>query len=515
MNASESPPPPVPGAATENTRVTDVPWGRLDPRMLLIHPCEELVRFLPVVVGGIVLGTNNGNPIWGAAAVAAVILLGITRYFTTTYRVGPIHVELRRGVLVRQELSVPRSRIRSVDVDRKVLHRLLGLACLRLGTGQATGPGQARNRFELNGIPMSEVPALRAALLAAVPTSDDGATSSAPGSAPDRREIARLDTGWVRYAPFSTTGLLAVAAFVGLVFQAGLGESLVRSSTVERASDAFTAAGPFLAVAVTVTAVLVVSSVLACARYLLVYGNLRVTDDGRTLRVGHGLLRIRHATLDRARLRGVDIRVPLALRIAGGARLDAIMTGVAHGNGEASLVLPSAPAGYVHRAAGDVLTAADPVRVPLIPHGPAARRRRYTRVLVPVTVVVAAAVTAATLLDVAPPISVTVGITVAVFVAGSALAWDRYRGLGHAVTAGFLVTGRGSVDRRRVCLEADGIIGWTVRQTFFQRRAGVATVVAATPAGTGHYEVVDIPVEQAWALVEAVTPGAGDVWVRR
>ena len=71
------------------------------------------------------------------------------------------------------------------------------------------------------------------------------------------------------------------------------------------------------------------------------------------------------------------------------------------------------------------------------------------------------------------------------------------------------------LDRRRVSLEADGIIGWTVRQSFFQRRAGVATIVAATPAGTGSYEVVDIPVDQAWALVEAVTPGGGDVWINR
>ncbi|OOL26569.1 hypothetical protein GQ85_44230 [Rhodococcus rhodochrous] len=88
-------------------------------------------------------------------------------------------------------------------------------------------------------------------------------------------------------------------------------------------------------------------------------------------------------------------------------------------------------------------------------------------------------------------------------------------GAGTQDATAWLITRGGSLDRRRVSLEADGIIGWTVRQTFFQRRAGVATVVAATPAGTGRYAVVDLPAEQAWALVEAVTPGAGDGWVRR
>ncbi|MET0994667.1 MAG: PH domain-containing protein, partial [Mycobacterium sp.] len=80
---------------------------------------------------------------------------------------------------------------------------------------------------------------------------------------------------------------------------------------------------------------------------------------------------------------------------------------------------------------------------------------------------------------------------------------------------GWLITRSGSLDRQRHSLESEGVIGWTVRETFFQRRAGVATVVAATPAGTGSYEVIDLPAENAWALIEAVTPGGGDVWAGR
>lgn len=97
-------------------------------------------------------------------------------------------------------------------------------------------------------------------------------------------------------------------------------------------------------------------------------------------------------------------------------------------------------------------------------------------------------------------------------VGGTGLAYDRYNGLGHAVLPGWLITRSGSLDRKRHSLEADGVIGWTVRETFFQRRAGVATVIAATPAGTGGYDVIDLPAENAWGLIEAVTPGARDVW---
>ena len=63
------------------------------------------------------------------------------------------------------------------------------------------------------------------------------------------------------------------------------------------------------------------------------------------------------------------------------------------------------------------------------------------------------------------------------------LAADRSRALGHRVDDGWLVARAGSLERRRDCIAAAGIIGWTVRQTLLQRRAGVATLVAATAAG--------------------------------
>jgi uncharacterized membrane protein YdbT with pleckstrin-like domain len=63
------------------------------------------------------------------------------------------------------------------------------------------------------------------------------------------------------------------------------------------------------------------------------------------------------------------------------------------------------------------------------------------------------------------------------------LAADRARALGHRVDERWLVARAGSLERRRDCIATAGIIGWTVRQTLFQRRAGVATLVAATAAG--------------------------------
>ena len=86
------------------------------------------------------------------------------------------------------------------------------------------------------------------------------------------------------------------------------------------------------------------------------------------------------------------------------------------------------------------------------------------------------------------------------------LAVDRYRGLGHALTARHLVTRIGGLRRRTVALQRDGVIGWTFRQSVFQRRAGVVTAEAVTAAGRGGYLVLDVAADDAVALADAVTP---------
>jgi putative membrane protein len=45
-----------------------------------------------------------------------------------------------------------------------------------------------------------------------------------------------------------------------------------------------------------------------------------------------------------------------------------------------------------------------------------------------------------------------------------------------------------------------------VRQTLFQRRAGVATLIAATAAGVKRYEVIDVPADIAWSIAATTSP---------
>jgi len=161
---------------------------------------------------------------------------------------------------------------------------------------------------------------------------------------------------------------------------------------------------------------------------------------------------------------------------------------------------PPVPRAEAHRVAAAVTGAPPPetTRAPLRRHPRAATRRRFVRTLVPAAVLVAAAF----LLDarVLGPVSLVL-LPVAAL-----LALDRARSLGHAVTTGYLVTRQGSVLRRTVALQRTGVIGWTVRQSVFQRRAGVATVEAVTGAGAGGYTAVDVAAADVAPLLVATTP---------
>lgn len=474
-------------------------WRRLSPRMLLVHPVHEVLRQIPVLIGSLVLGSATGNPAWAIVALALTVGFGIARWFTTAYRIEPDEVQLRSGVLQRKVLSVPRNRIRSVSTDARLLHRLLGLTVLRVSTGQQTRGDAA---FALDAVEADQVPRLRAILLA-----DSLAVSEE--AAPSGQVLARWQPSWLRYSPLSFTGLAMILGAVGLAYQAGAGAALENSRVARSGLDAAERFGVLASAVVAAVVVLVASVLLSVLRSLVTYGNLVLRRDADVLHLEHGLLRVRQHTYDMRRLRGGTLREPLLVRLFGGARVDAVMTGVG-GEGEASLLLPPCPRATAEAVLSELIARPDDVTGMLRAHGAAATRRRWTRAMTlpAVLAVVLGALYAWTPVWVWPAWGVLT-------VCCALLAFDRSRALGHRVDSGWLVARAGSLDRRRDCIAAAGIIGWTVRQTLLQRRAGVATLVAATAAGVKRYQVLDVPAELAWSIATAASPWLAETeWAR-
>ena len=465
-----------------------VPWQRLSPRMLLVHPVHEVLRQLPLVIGSLVFGSATGNPWWVVLVLVLTVALGVLRWFITAYRIAPDEIQLRSGMLQRTVLSLPRNRIRSVSTDARLLHRLLGLTVLRVGTGQHAG---GDNEFTLDAVAAEQVPRLRAILLA------DSLAAPEQAGTPGR-VLARWHLSWLSYSPLSLTGLAMILAAVGIAYQAGAAGALRNSPLTQSGLDVAQRFGATATATAAAIVVVVASVVLSVLRSLVTYGNLLLRRDAELLHLEHGLLRVRASTFDMRRLRGGTLREALLVRAFGGARLDAVMTGV-NGAGESSLLLPPCPAATAQTVLTDLIANPDAATGPLRRHGPAATRRRWTRALM------------------FPAVLALVGVVVGVplwawaawaglTVCCALLAADRSRSLGHRVSGGWLVTRSGSLERRRDCIAGSGIIGWTVRQSWPQRRAGLATLIAATAAGVKQYQVIDVPAELAWSIAADASP---------
>lgn len=480
-------------------------WRRLDARMLLVHPLETLVRFLPALLAVVFFRSGgDDHDRWELYAVPVLVAYGILRWVTTRYRIADGQIELRRGLFTRQTTTARLDRVRTVDLTAQLHHRALGLAKVEI----ATAGGKA-DTLVLDSLSTGAGRRLRAELLhraggeegaTAATVDDPGTTPTVPPGPPSGDELlVRLDPRWVRYAPLTVTGIASAAAIVGFVSQGF--SRFVQERSVVREGATWVAS---LAWWVDVVLLLAVVSLLAVGAYVLTFWGFRlVRNEQGSLHTRRGLLTNRETSIDVGRVRGIQLDEPLGLRLAGAARLRVVTSGLLRERGGSDWLCPPAPHEVVTPLALRIRDDVAAVTGPLTPHGPAARRRRLTRAVVPAAVVAAALVVARVAWDWHGSLLVAVPL---LLVGGVALGLDRHRALGHAVTERHLVTRQGSLDRRRVVLDRDGIIGWTIEQTFFQRRAGLATLVATTAAGRQHYDLVDVPVATAYAVLARADP---------
>ncbi|MGH3692727.1 MAG: PH domain-containing protein [Pseudonocardiaceae bacterium] len=477
-------------------------WQRLDPRMLAVTPLRQLAGFLPFI--GVILVAGIGQDLDGrvyalAAGLLVVLLAGVLRWFTTRYRITGERVELRSGLLFRNARSVPRDRIRSVDITAGPAHRLFRLSVVKIGTGESVDGGESRE-LTLDAISSADADGVRQRLLDPADAGRAEGLDLTVGPATIR--LAALRWSWLRFAPLTTSSLVAVGAVAAAIGQL-IGDVGAGAVDVGGVRERLTAAPLWLGVAAFAVLVLVVAVVGAVLIFIEAWWGFQlVREVGGTLRIRRGLLTTRSVSLEERRLRGIAVLESPLLRVGRGARTVAVATGLGgrRGQGRGDL-LPPAPRSEAHRVAGAVLAEdPSPTITMLRSHPLVALRRRLVRAVLPVLVVSAA-------LWVAPVPVWVAWAALGLLPVAVLLAVDAYRNLGHALTGHYLVTRHGAGVRATVAVQRSGVIGWTVSQSFLQRRAGLVTVIATTAAGTGGYPVIDVETTEGLAVAEQAVPG--------
>ncbi|WP_158794949.1 PH domain-containing protein [Streptomyces sp. NRRL S-337] len=510
--------------------------------MLAVHPLHEALRFLPVVLSMLFLG-RRGEQLWGLLGLAFALVIGLARWFTTTYRVTAHQVQLRRGLVRREVLSVPRDRIRSVDVSSRVLQRMLRLQRLVIGTGRSdrrhdgmvldaldveaaerlrdellTGPGQtdslqpaAAAIVTADKSEKAEMRPVRRVTPPRLHRPDELDTSVTHLDALGEQLISELRPSWIRFGAFTLTGTagagVLITSLITFLNDAQLGPG--RFPPLRLVYRQVTALPMPLAVLASAALAVLVVSLLSAVGYALAFWHFRLTRLANgTLRLTRGLVTKRSVTIEGRRLRGIEISETLPLRLVRGARCTAITTGLRTGRGAehgSSLLLPAAPLAEAHRVGAVVFGDAAPMDCPLVQHGEGARNRRCTRARI-TAVGVSAAVGGAALWAGWPAWIWFVSLAVLLPFA-ELIARDRYRSLGHAWVDGQLVGQQGGFVRRRFVLSEEAAVGWIFHRSMFQRRAGLASLTVATAAGRQFYSFIDLPGDSAAALASDATPG--------
>ncbi|MGA6173434.1 PH domain-containing protein [Streptomyces sp. NPDC012600] len=490
-------------------------WRRLDPRTVVV---TALV--VAGVVAGVALPATLGLARWLGLPAAvlwaftgAVLVIGAAtgtdrvRWHRTRYRIGEERVDLHTGLLLVKRRSLARERIRTVDLTANLLRRLLGLVTVRIGTGEQGSD----STLTLDPVTRAEGERLRRLLL-------ERAATAPPGVHRDG-ELAVLDPRWIRYAPVSFVAPMLGGAAVGAVMQISDWVG-AQGQVIAWVGERFRETPLLWTVIVLVVAALVAGVVGALGLWIEMWWNYRLErEPGGTLRVRRGLLTSRSISVEEARLRGVDLVEPLGVRLVGAARLDAITTGLAQDhasrNADHNTVLPAAPRERADAVAADVLReAVTPTGATLTRHPRAARRRRLRWSLATALAPLLLLTLLGTLLT---PVLLWVALgCAAVFLPlAVALALDAYRGLGHTLSGRYLVTRSGSLRRSTAALERAGVIGWTVKQSYFQRRSGLLSVTATTAAGGGAYTAYDTDAAEGLTFAAEAVPGLLDPFLER
>ncbi|MDK3258578.1 PH domain-containing protein [Blastococcus capsensis] len=477
------------------------PGRRTSPRIVLVHTVtfRQARQFVPVLIpvvaatgldgGGTIAALVVGITVF-SAAVAAVA------WWRFGYTDGPASVVVTRGLLSRSVRTVPNDRIRGVEVEAPALHRLFGLVRVRIDA--AAGAAGEDEELVVDGVPRAEGDRLRVAVLThrgapGVPAEDTG---------PAEEELSRWDNRWLLYAPLVGSYLALPLAGLGALLRFG---DELPGDLLDGVELLDVPAGWMIGVALVGMLLLVgAGSVVGAA---VVNWGFRLARRGSSLIAVRGLLTRRHTELELDRIRGITVSEGLGMRWVRAARVGALVTGLGDAERRGQL-LPLGPRteawSLTHRLIDDP--------GPLHPHPPAALRRRVVRALAAGLLVTAAGGVLAASLGRWELLAAGVALTLL----GAPLARGLYASLGHAAGPRSFSVRRGWLVREQAVLERRAVVGWEVRQSLFQRRAGLATVTACVGAGSGGYAAVDMATgDVAGFALAASGPWAGTLVARR
>lgn len=303
-------PEPAPAAIDSRER-------RLHPWSWLFVLLGSLRQFLiPLLVLVFVGGRRDEGYQLAAAAVAVAVLAlaSVWRYYTYRYRIDGDSLVTRSGLLERSLRQVPFSRIHNVELRQTLLHRLFGVAEVKLESAGGTKP-----EAQMRVLKLADALALERVIrnrghgtdAAMQDTADDGETL-----------LSLLTPEIVRLGLISNRGMVVVGAAFALAWQV-LPENAFKQGFefARREASGYAAHfnGGWATSALAFTSVVLLALALVRAFSVLLalvrYHGFELREHGRRLTVERGLLARVRSSVSRRRIQAWTLREGMLHRL--------------------------------------------------------------------------------------------------------------------------------------------------------------------------------------------------------
>ncbi|MCZ2846411.1 PH domain-containing protein [Modestobacter sp. VKM Ac-2978] len=473
---------------------------RTSPWVLVLHTVtfRQARALVPAVLAlGVTRGLGDG-PGTIIALVAGITLLSLLGAAITWWRFsyidGDAAVVVTRGLLTRSARTVPNDRIRGVEVEAPALHRVLGLVRVRIDA--AAGSVTSEEELVIDGVTRAEGDRLRNRLLTHAASAQDLIAGRHAAAEPEE-ELLRFDYRWLVYAPLVGSYLAVPLAAGGALLRAAeeLPEQFLPEFWSEFWSPDVSDTRIVVRLVVSALLLLILGSIIGSA---LVNWRFRLLRRGGALVAVRGLVTRRHTELDIDRIRGCTISEGLGMRLVGAARVSALVTGLGDATRRGQ-VLPLGPVELARALSTELVDHPGPLRR----HPPAARRRSIARGTTPGLLVAAAGGAVLALTGWWPLLAAGAALVLL----GVPLGLARYNALGHVAGPRSFALRSGWLVRSHTVLQDRAVVGWEVRQSVVQRRAGLATVLACVGAGSGGYTARDMAADEVAEFTRAASGG--------
>jgi putative membrane protein len=322
---------------------------RLHPASLLFTIGRTMrALLLPALIALI----SKSAEVWAIVALllgVPAIGFAVFRFFTLRWSLRADELYVEEGLWFRSARHVPYARIQDVDLVQGVLHRLLGVAEVRVQTGGGSEP-----EATLRVLALADVEALRSAVRS------QGGAATSPEATEAPRPARELLVGEI---PPGRLIVLGLVTHRGLAIVGGAFALLYEADLIERLVDtlplgawfkglAAQGSGAILAVLLLTAVALFVFVVLSVVWSLVRFGGYRLEKAGDVLHLQCGLLTRVAASVPLARIQSLTVEASWVHRIFGCATIVARTAGGATADGDPSAAIkerfvPIVPAAVV------------------------------------------------------------------------------------------------------------------------------------------------------------------------